>query len=279
MTRPGATDLRSRLEIAVAAAREAGDLTLGYFQRPDLAVDTKADSSPVTVADREAERLLRGRLSACFPADGIVGEEHGESRGRNDCRWWLDPIDGTQSFVRGVPLYGTMLGLEVGDDTVLGVVYFPALAELCYATKGMGAWWVPRLPSFAEHPTFPSSPRRAHVSATRRLDGARFNTTSVMTWATAGLRDAYDRLLEQVASDRTWGDCYGHALVATGRADIMVDPVLNDWDCAALKPIIEEAGGRFTDLSGSPTIHGRSGVSTNGRLHDEVLRIIATSRG
>jgi histidinol phosphatase-like enzyme (inositol monophosphatase family) len=278
MTRPGASDLRSRLEVAVAAAREAGDLTLDHFQHPDLAVDTKADGSFVTVADRQAERLARERLSASFPADGIVGEEHGESPGRNDCRWWLDPIDGTHSFVRGVPLYGTMLGLEVGDDTVLGVVYFPALAELCYAAKGMGAWWLPRLPRFADHPAFPSSPRSARVSGTGRLDRARFNTTSAMTWAAAGLRDAYDRLLERVASDRTWGDCYGHMLVATGRADVMVDPVLNDWDCAALKPIIEEAGGRFTDLSGSPTIHGKSGVSTNGHLHDEVLRIIAASR-
>jgi len=267
-------DLRSRLEIAVAAAREAGDLTLRYFQSESLEAAAKADGTPVTIADREAERLIRQRLGERLPGDGVVGEELGDRRGDAARVWWVDPIDGTQAFVRGVPLYGTMLGLEVEGESVLGVVYLPALAEIYWAAKGEGAWWLPRLPRFGDDPRFPRDARRARVSSVKTLGQARFNTTSVLGWHAAGRGGAYERLLSATAADRTWGDCYGHMLVATGRADIMIDPVMQDWDCAALAPIIEEAGGRFTDLDGKATMHGKSAVSTNAILHDEVLRAL-----
>lgn len=267
-------DLRPRLEIAVAAAREAGDLTLRYFQSETLEAAAKADGTPVTIADREAEQLIRQRLGERLPGDGVVGEEFGDARGDATRVWWVDPIDGTQAFVRGVPLYGTMLGLEVGGEPVLGVVYLPALAEIYFAARGEGAWWLPRLARFTDDPAFPRGARRARVSGVTALGDARFNTTTALGWHAAGRGEAYDRLLVATATDRTWGDCYGHMLVATGRADIMIDPVMQDWDCAALAPIIAEAGGRFTDLDGAATIHGKSAVSTNALLHDEVLRVL-----
>jgi histidinol phosphatase-like enzyme (inositol monophosphatase family) len=267
-------DLRLRLEIAVAAVREAGDLTLRYFQSDTLETAAKADGTPVTIADREAEQLIRRRLGERLSEDGIVGEEFGEQRAGASRVWWVDPIDGTQAFVRGVPLYGTMLGLEIDAEPVAGVVYLPALAEIYFAAKGEGAWWLPRLPRFDDDPAFPRGARRARVSRVKALADARFNTTTALGWHTAGRGDAYDRLLKVTATDRTWGDCYGHMLVATGRADIMIDPVMQDWDCAALAPIIAEAGGRFTDLAGTVTIHGKSAISTNALLHDEVLRVL-----
>jgi len=266
--------LRQRLDLAVALAREAGELTLRYFQDADLEIITKSDFTPVTAADRGAEELIRAGLVRAMPHDGVVGEEFGESPGRNAWRWWLDPVDGTQSFVRGVPLYGTMIGLEHDGAAVAGVVFFPALAELYWAGRGLGSWWMPRVPTLAEAPGPPSSPRRARVSSCAALDAARFNTTSGKGWEAQGMSDAYGRMLARTATDRTWGDCYGHVLVATGRADVMIDPVMNDWDCAPLQTIVEEAGGRFTDLAGHATIHGKSAVSTNGALHEAVLAVV-----
>jgi len=266
--------LRQRLLLAVTLAREAGELTLRYFQDADLAVITKADATPVTAADRGAEELIRAGLARALADDGVVGEEFGETPGRNAWRWWLDPIDGTQSFVRGVPLYGTMIGLEHDGAAVAGVVFFPALAELYFAGRGLGSWWVPRLPALATAPGQPAAPRRAQVSSVDTLAAARFNTTSAKGWESERMGGVYRRLLDRTATDRTWGDCYGHVLVATGRADVMIDPVMHDWDCAPLQTIVEEAGGRFTDLAGNATIHGKSAVSTNGVLHDAVLELV-----
>jgi len=266
--------LRHRLELAVTLAREAGELTLRYFQDADLEIITKSDFTPVTAADRGAEELIRAGLVRALPEDGVVGEEFGESPGTNAWRWWLDPVDGTQSFVRAVPLYGTMIGLEHDGAAVAGVVFFPALAELYWAGRGLGSWWMPRVPTLADVPGPPPSPRRAQVSSCGALADARFNTTSGKGWEQQRMGDVYRRMLELTATDRTWGDCYGHVLVATGRADVMIDPVMNDWDCAPLQTIVEEAGGRFTDLAGNATIHGKSAVSTNGVLHEAVLEVV-----
>jgi fructose-1,6-bisphosphatase/inositol monophosphatase family enzyme len=167
-----------------------------------------------------------------------------------------------------------MIGLEHDGAAVAGVVFFPALAELYYAGRGLGSWWVPRLPSLAEAPGQPAAPRRARVSSVDDLGAARFNTTSGKGWEALRMGDVYRRLLDTTATDRTWGDCYGHVLVATGRADVMIDPIMNDWDCAPLQAIVEEAGGRFTDVAGNATIHGKSAVSTNGVLHEAVLELV-----
>jgi len=247
------------LDVALSVAREAGEATLRYFQK-NLAVETKADLSPVTIADRESERVLRQRIEQRFPDHGILGEEFGAVRDDAAYRWMLDPIDGTLSFIRGVPLYGVMVGLEHAGEPELGVVHFPALGETIWAQRGGGAWW---------------NGRRAKVSETARLADATLVTPDLAGFAAAGFDIAYQRLRAAVKLERTWGDCYGHMLVATGRAEVMVDPILEKWDACALLPILEEAGGRFTDWNGSRTIHGRSGISTNALLHEAVVRLVA----
>jgi histidinol-phosphatase len=255
-------DLSARLELALTAAREAGRLTLRYFQSDELAVELKPDASPVTVADRQAEQLLRARIAAQFPADAILGEEFPETPGSSGYRWILDPIDGTKSFIRGVPLYGTMIGIEREAQCIIGVVFMPALGECIYAAQGQGAW----------HQRGDATPRPARVSARPRLADALL-CSSDTRFPTSARENAYGRLQRSVLVSRTWGDCYGYLLVATGRAEIMLDPVMNVWDAAAMQPIVREAGGTFTDWQGRPTIHSGEGIATNGHVLEEVLAI------
>lgn len=262
-----AEPLRARLEAAVAAAREAGDGTLAWFRRPDLAVETKPDRSPVTAADREAEALLRRRLEAAFPEDGIVGEELGTRDGTSGFVWTLDPIDGTKSFVQGVPLYGTLVGLLHDDQAVAGVIHCPAAGETVYAARGLGARW-----QAGGGPIRP-----ARVSSGDDPAAAVFCTTSVEAFRRVGREDVFRTLSERARLTRTWGDCYGYLLVATGRAEIMVDPGLALWDAGPLLPILEEAGGTFTDWKGNATVHGGNGVATNGRLAGMVMAVTAAS--
>jgi histidinol-phosphatase len=258
------SDLHSRLEFAVRVAREAGDHTLRYFRLPDLEVESKADLSPVTRADREAETLLTERIRTAYPADGILGEELGETPSKNGCRWILDPIDGTRSFARGIPLFGTLVGMEMNHECLVGVIHMPACREIVYAAKGEGAWWQ------VENET----PRPARVSTVRSLSGAHFICTSPEGFVKRGQEAAFRELLSRVGATRTWGDCYAYALVATGRAEFVVDPVMAAWDAAALIPILQEAGGAFTDWDGKARFDGGNGVGSNGWLHEEVLRIM-----
>ncbi|MBN8624109.1 MAG: histidinol-phosphatase [Planctomycetes bacterium] len=258
------SDLSARLELAVAAARKAGDLTLTYFQRDDLGVEIKSDDSPVTVADRGAEQLLRKEIAAAFPHDGILGEEFGEQAGTSGYRWILDPIDGTKSFISGVPLYGTLIGVEREGRSVVGVIHIPGLAETAYAATGGGAWYIKG----------DAAPRRTYVSKKRELRESVFCTSEVRNFDRVGRRDAYDKLQAAARVSRTWGDAYGYLLVATGRAEVMVDPMMHVWDCAALQPVIEEAGGTFTDWQGTPTIHATQSIATNGALLKEVLALV-----
>ncbi len=253
-----------RLELARAIAREAGDLTLTYFCQDNYQVEWKLDASPVTVADREAEKLLRARIGAAFPNDAILGEELGEQGGTSGFRWILDPIDGTKSFISGVPLYGTMVGVEFEGRSVVGAVYIPGLRELIYAATGQGAWYC----------RGDAPPRAACVSEKATLGEGLFCTSDVKGFRDFDRAAAYDRLQATARLARTWGDCYGYLLVATGRAELMVDPRMNIWDCAALQPIMEEAGGTFTDWQGKPTIHACEAIATNGRILDEVLALV-----
>ena len=246
-------DLAQRLDLALSAGQEAAAITLRYFRQDNYQVELKADASPVTVADREAEQHLRRRIAASFPDDAILGEEFDSVDGTSGYRWILDPIDGTKSFVHGVPFYGTMIG----------VVLLPGLDEYVYAARGQGAWSV----------RGQEAPKRAHVSDCRQMSQALFLTTAVKDFGKFGRGEAYDALDAATRLSRTWGDCYGYLLVATGRAEVMVDPAMNVWDAAALQPILEEAGGTFTNWLGEPTIHGREGVATNGHLLDEVVAI------
>ncbi len=267
--------LQEYAEFAAGAAQAAGDVTLRYFQKradagrgknlgsedPSYIVEYKADRSPVTVADRESEILLRQRIEKRYPEHGILGEEFGLTNGEARLRWLLDPVDGTESFIRGVPLYGVMLGLMAGDDPVVGVVHFPALRETLHAWRRGGCWW---------------NAARVHVSGVARMEEATLLTTDPQGFEAAGKGAAYEKLRRRVKTERGWGDCYGYMLVATGRAEIMLDPVLHEWDAAPLIPILEEAGGRFTDWRGRRTISGGDGFATNGALHEEVLGMVAS---
>jgi histidinol phosphatase-like enzyme (inositol monophosphatase family) len=246
---------------AIDAARAAGRITLESFGAA-LGFDTKTDGSPVTDADRRAEELLRGRIAEACPRDGILGEEFGAADGDSGRAWTVDPIDGTASFIHGVPLYGVLIGLLDGDEAVLGVVHFPALDETVAAARGGGcAWWqrgVDRSP--------------ARVRPTARLDRALVLSTDFSRLESPGA--ALERLARAAGRLRTWGDCYGHALVATGRADAMIDPRMSPWDSAPLLPIVEEAGGRFTTLAGERRAVGGSALSTNGALHEALLALL-----
>ncbi|MFO7907148.1 MAG: histidinol-phosphatase [Planctomycetota bacterium] len=261
--------LDARLELACQAAREAGRLTLKYFRNRRLAVERKADQSPVTIADREAEQVLREQIEAHFPNDAIVGEEFGQSMGDSGYRWILDPIDGTASFVRGVPLYGTLVGVEYQQRSIAGVIHMPALDECVYAAEGRGAWYVTRN----------QEPVAARVSACDSLFEGLFVTSQVDLYEKRDAWQAYRELQRRADITRTWGDCYGYLLVATGRAAVMVDPVMSIWDAAPLQPILEEAGGSFTDWSGNRTIYHGEGIGTNRLVLEEVLTITRPHAG
>lgn len=250
------SELRELLDFAVSLARAAGDITLKHFRRL-RSVERKADKSFVTAADREAESFLRRAILERFPSDGIHGEEEGEQSGFSERNWIIDPIDGTYTFVHGVPLYGVMLGLEIESEQALGVVNMPALGEIIYAARGLGSFF---------------NGERARVSSIENLEDALLLATDFGVCERHGFGAAAARLQESAHSRRTWGDCYGHLLVATGRAEVMLDPVMNVWDCAALLPIVEEAGGTFTDWRGERTIHGGNAISTNGALFEKVMK-------
>ncbi len=254
-------DLTARLDLALAAAREAGEITLRYFRRDNFRVERKADNSPVTVADQEAEQHLRGRIAAVFPDDGILGEEFGEQPGTSGYRWILDPIDGTKSFIYGVPLYGQLIGVEHDRRSVVGVINVPALEECVYAAAGQGAWY-----RCGAEP-----PRRAAVSNVAPLSEGLLLISELEGYAVVGRWDLLTQLSAAAWITRTWGDCYGYLLVATGRAEAMVDPRMHVWDAAALQPILEEAGGTFTDWQGEASIYTGNAVATNGKVADEVL--------
>jgi histidinol phosphatase-like enzyme (inositol monophosphatase family) len=251
-------ELRDLLDFALDASWRAGKITLEYFQA-NPSVKLKPDQSVVTEADQRAEQALRKLIRSRFPGHSVVGEEYGVDSTSSDYTWILDPIDGTQSFVHGVPLYGVLVGLEYRGEAVLGVINCPAVDDMVYAAVGVGSYW---------------NGRRARVSETAVLQQALVSASGTEYFQKVGRSAGWERLTSQTARYRTWGDCYGYALVATGRAEVMVDPIMNVWDCAPLLPIITEAGGRFTDWTGKPTIRGGDAVATNGRLHGEVLALL-----
>ena len=256
------------LDHATEFAREAGRVTLSYFGSV-LSADAKGDGSPVTRADREAEAVLREAIQGRFPNHAILGEEYGEEAGTEPIRWILDPIDGTRSFLHGVPLYAVLIGVEMGGEPVLGVAHFPALGETIAAGRGLGCRWWRKAGG---------NPVSAAVSDEPALSRSVALTTDPEGILVSSVGPGWRSLADRAGFVRGWGDAYGHLLVATGRAEVMVDPVLSPWDAAPFLPILEEAGGRFTDLDGRSTIHGGSGISTNGRLHAQVLELLSERR-
>lgn len=251
--------LATLLEAVAELARTAGRVALDHF-RFGIAVDTKRDGSPVTIGDRRAEEVARNWITQRFPSDGIVGEEFGTERPNAPRQWIIDPIDGTKSFVRGVPLWGTLIAVAEGNRVLAGAAFYPAVNELIAAAIGCGCWW---------------NEVRCSVSRVAALEAATVLTTDGRFAGRPGRRAAWDSLAGRAAIARTWGDCYGYLLVATGRAEAMIDNRVSIWDAAAVHPIIVEAGGVFTDWQGTETAFGRSAIATNALLAAEVRSILS----
>jgi histidinol phosphatase-like enzyme (inositol monophosphatase family) len=254
----GSLTLDERVAPAAELARITGTVALRHY-RTNLTVETKSDGSPVTVADRAAEAAARAWVQSRFPQDGILGEELGEERAGAARRWIIDPIDGTKAFVRGTPLWGSLVALCEGERVLAGAAYFPAVDELVAAAPGAGCWW---------------NGSRCRVSSVSALADATVLTTDERFPENPERAPGFRALARAASVSRTWGDCFGYLLVATGRAEVMCDGTMSVWDAAALQPIIEEAGGVFTDWSGVPTAFGGSAVATNRALADEVRAVL-----
>jgi histidinol-phosphatase len=254
---------RQRYEVAVEATRRGGQTALRYFDGA-LEVETKADQSPVTIADRETETLLRQALAEAFPTDGFLGEEHGDAPGTSGYRWIIDPIDGTRNFVRGIPIWATLVGLEYQGEVIAGVCDIPTLGHTYRALRGDGAY---------------RNEKRIRVSDGTDLSQAIVFYSSLSWFMKAGREREFLELSRRAERLRGFGDFYGHVLVAQGSGEIMIEHGVHAWDVAAIQPIVEEAGGRFSDWEGNVTIHRPDVLITNGKLHDEVLRILARTPG
>lgn len=258
------SDLSHYLEFITETAVLAGKLTLGYFQT-DLKTEYKNDRSPVTIADKKAEEYIRGRIEKTYPHHAIIGEEFGEDVDASAShRWYIDPIDGTKSFIRGVPLYSVLIGLEIEGQVEVGAAYFPALDELIAAASGLGCWW---------------NGRKARVSQISSLRDAYFTVTSVQPFVRRDCKQVFDQLTARCYFQTGWPDAYGYLAVATGRAELMLDPSVSVWDCAPFPPIFREAGGFFGDWQGNEMINAGHSLATTQKLLPEVLETIRNSGG
>ncbi len=250
--------MQDLFDSAIDLAKQAGKITLDYFCT-DLNIESKSDDSPVTIADRKTEEFLRKEIEKRYPDDAILGEEFGEKKGRSGLRWILDPIDGTKTFIRGVPMYGTMIAIEREGQSQVGVIYFPPLDETIAALSGSGCYW---------------NGEKCSVSKTATLPEASVMTTAMDSILEHWGEEILLRFLKETGFQRTWADCYGYLLVATGRADACVDPIMHIWDVAPLIPIVEEAGGRLTDLNGSRSLKITNMMASNGKIHDAFLDLL-----
>ncbi len=267
--RASAAELEAWLAFAQAVCDDADRLALGHFRR-DLEIMTKPDRSFVTVADQAIERMIRERILAAYPDHGLVGEEYGSEAGSARCRWYIDPIDGTHNFIRGVPLFGTLLALEIDGELQVGVVSAPALRERWYARRGGGAWAV----GAAGH----EAPRPIHVSGIASLADAQVLYGSVRDIETSPLAPGFRSLLGEIWRDRGFGDFWGYALLAEGAAEAVIEVELSAWDMAAPLVLVEEAGGRVTDFGGRRLIDSGTLLASNGLLLDTIRsRLVAAA--
>jgi histidinol-phosphatase len=260
------SDLAADLELAQRLADAADAISMDRFGATDLVVETKPDLTPVSDADRATEQAIRALLENERPDDAVSGEEFGSGSGTSGRRWVIDPIDGTKSYVRGVPVWATLIGLldsadDGVDDAVLGVVSAPALGRRWWATRRGGAWVV----------SLDAPPRRIRVSGVRELGDASLSYASLGGWADAGRLDAFVALTQSVWRTRGYGDFWSYMLVAEGAVDLAAEPELSLWDMAALAPIVTEAGGRFTGLDGVDGVHQGNAAASNGLLHGQLL--------
>jgi histidinol-phosphatase len=261
-------DWRTRYDAAVEAAQKAGKIALGYYPDEGLAefqkkVEWKNDLSPVTVADKSAEAYLRSTLLGAFPGDGFLGEESGDQPGSSGYRWIIDPVDGTRSFVRGIPLWATLVGLEYKGEPIAGVTFVPALGHLYRALRGDGAY---------------RGDRRISVSDLAAMDQAIMFYSSISWFVKAGRQHDFLDLACRTQRQRVFGDFYGFVLVAQGSGELMIEHGVHVWDVAGILPLVEEAGGRFSDWEGNRSIHRPDVIASNGRLHDEALAILRGNR-
>lgn len=251
------------LRFALALADASDTLTLKRFRADDLVVETKPDLSPVSEADRQVEEVLRRLIREKRGGEGVVGEEFGEEEGTSGRRWIIDPIDATQNYVRGIPVFATLIALQQDGEVLLGVASAPALARRWWALRGAGAFGN-------------GAPLR--VSEVWRLGDAQLSYGSLRSFETVGMGESFLALARRCARTRAFGDFWSHMLVAEGAVDVALDPIAAPWDLAALQVIVEEAGGRLTDLSGQRHIEGGNAVTTNGLLHDEVVEALSGAR-
>ncbi len=255
--------LDGRFAAAVELARLAGQSTLEWFGTGRFEVERKGDDSPVTIADKNAEQRMRQELARRFPNDAILGEEFGSQAGSSEYQWIIDPIDGTKSFISGVPLYSTLVAIVRDQQCLAGVIYIPALDEIVFAARGAGAW----------HSARGSEPVRCQVSSRKLSDGL-FLVSQVDTFDKCGATAGYKAIEKAAYVTRSWGDGYGYMLVATGRAELMIDPIANPWDLAAVQIVVEEAGGTFSDWAGEPHYYSGNGIGSNGLVHADALRLL-----
>jgi histidinol-phosphatase len=249
---------RTRYDLAVEGARKAGELARQYYEGT-FTVELKSDDSPVTVADRSAEQLIRSLVSEAFPTDGFLGEEYGDQPGTSGFRWVIDPIDGTKSFIRHIPIWATLIGLEYQNEQIGGVAHIPVFGMTYRALRGDGAYL---------------NERRIRVSDVSTLADSLVCYSSLSWFIRAGKEKAFLELANRTSRQRGFGDFYGFALVAEGAADLMVEHGVHAWDVAAVKAIIEEAGGQLTDWSGIPNIYRPDVIASNGNVHAEALAIL-----
>jgi len=255
-----AEPLRDYLDFAIETAWQAGKLTLGYYQQHEIQAELKPDESPVTIADRLAEEMIREQISRKYPDHAIVGEEYGAGETDDAThRWFIDPIDGTRSFVRGIPLYAVLLGLEINGRCEVGVAYYPVLKEMLAAATGEGCRW---------------NGRAARVSQAATLKQGILTHANAAAFHSLERGPAFHRLQHAAGYCAGWADAYAYLLVATGRAEVALDPIMSPWDCAPFPPILREAGGYFGDWSGKETIYAKEAMATTQALLPEVLGLI-----
>ncbi len=250
--------MHEEVAAAIKAALAAGEVAMKYY-RGGFEVTIKPDRTPVTQADREAEQVIKRVLGRAFPNHGFLGEEFGEE-GPKDRRWIIDPIDGTKNFIRRVPIWAVLIGLEEEGEVTAGVVFNPASNEMFWARRGDGAW---------------AGGERLHVSGCTALEDATMLHADLHLLRRAGYWEPFVRMVDACGRTRGFGDYYGYGLVASGKAEIYLETDLKPWDIAPVKILVEEAGGRLTDFAGRPTIYDGSVLATNGCLHDQALALLS----
>jgi histidinol phosphatase-like enzyme (inositol monophosphatase family) len=266
--------ISSRLALALDATFDAGKAVAEYYFGMGIDVVWKGDGSPVTQADERAEKILRQRISAVFPDDAIIGEEHEDEHGTSGFKWIIDPLDGTEAFIRKLPIFGTLVGLEHQGEMVAGICFMPAQREFAWASRGNGCWWVQDTTHAYDIETLRERAIRAQVSPQSHINKAMITTTGQGAFHRSGRVDSFLRLRAASRKDRGFGHCWGHLLVATGRMEISIEPKIREWDIAPFACLLREAGGKLTDFDGVETIYSGNAVCSNGVLHEAAIAAV-----